>query len=141
MLHRLWNLITNRSGSNSGEPMTWFESWNPIGEHGKSSIPPGGISLSQVISPFSILRSQINGIRNPQVMASTNGGQRLIVSSSRILIALKACVGIALSQLGRPDVAGIGGGSLPCSSAGQRNLSVNGSRSSDKMVALVGFAV
>jgi hypothetical protein len=54
-------------------------------------------------------------------------GQRLIVSSSRILIALKACVGIALSQPGRPNVAGTGGGSFPSSSGGQRNLSVIGS--------------
>src|ERR1700694_4243430 len=116
-----------RSDSNRGEPVTWLASWNPIGERGKSSVPPGGMSLSQMISPFSILRSQISGIRNPQVMASTKGGQRLIVSSSRILIALKARVGIALSQGGRPSVAGIGGGSLPSSSAGQRNLSVIGS--------------
>jgi hypothetical protein len=29
--------------------------------------------LSQLIAPLSILRSQIDGIRNPQVMASTNG--------------------------------------------------------------------
>jgi hypothetical protein len=50
-----------------------------------------------------------------------------MVSSSRILIALKACVGIALSQSGRPNDAGIGGGSFPSSSAGQRNLSVIGS--------------
>src|SRR6266568_2174223 len=88
--------------------MTWLVSWNPIGERGKSSAPPGGISLSQV-------------------MASTNGGQRLIVSSSRILIALKACVGIALSQPGRPNVAATGGGSFPSSPGGQRNLSVIGS--------------
>jgi hypothetical protein len=40
---------------------------------------------------------------------------------------LKACVGIALSQPGRPNDAGIGGGSFPSSSAGQRNLSVIGS--------------
>src|SRR5438270_13202942 len=110
MLHKLWNLITNRSGSNSGLPATWFASWNPIGDRGKSSAPPGGMLLSQVISPFSILRSQISGIRNPQVMASTNGGQRLIVSSSRILMALKDCVGIALSQPGRPEEAATGGG-------------------------------
>src|SRR6478752_5045011 len=89
--------------------------------------PPGGISKSHVIEPFSTLRSQISGIRNPEVIASTKGGQRLIVSSSRILMALKACVGIAFSQLGRPSEAGIGGGRIPSSSAGQRNLSVMGS--------------
>src|SRR5882724_3920943 len=116
--------------------MTWLVSWNPIGERGKSSAPPGGISLSQVIAPLSILRSQISGIRNPQVMASTNGGQRLIVSSSRILIALKACVGIALSQPGRPNVAATGGGSLPSSPGGQRNLSVIGSLSLGTALAL-----
>src|ERR1700760_347385 len=116
--------MTNLSGSNSGEPSTWLASWKPIGDLGKSSVPPGGISLSQVISPLLILRSQINGIRNPLVMASTNGGQRLIVFSLRMLMALKACVGIALSQSGRPCEAGIGGGSLPSSPAGQRNVSV-----------------
>ncbi|WP_291694640.1 hypothetical protein [Bradyrhizobium sp.] len=80
--------------------------------------------MSQVISPFAILRSQISGIRKPQVMASTNGGQRLSVSSLRELIALNACVGIALGQAGKPNVAGIGGGNLPSSSAGQRKLRV-----------------
>src|SRR5438309_1600039 len=62
------------------------------GDRGKSSTPPGGMSLSQVIAPFSTLRSQISGSRRPQVMASTNGGQRLTVSSSRMLIALKVRV-------------------------------------------------
>jgi hypothetical protein len=38
-------------------------------------------------------------------------------------MALKACVGIALSQPGNPNVAGIGGGIIPSSPAGQRNLS------------------
>jgi hypothetical protein len=56
-----------------------------------------------------------------------NGGHRFIVSSSRELIALKALVGIALSQSGTPRFAGTGGGSFPSSSAGQRNLSVTGS--------------
>ena len=51
-------------------------------------------------------------------MASMNGGQRLTVSSSRRLIALKACAGMALSQSGRPRVAGIGGGSCPPAPAG-----------------------
>ena len=50
-----------------------------------------------------------------------------MVSSSRILSELKAWVGMALSQAGRPIVAGIGGGKLPSSSAGQRNLRVIGS--------------
>src|SRR5450756_581103 len=127
MVHRLWNLITKRSDSKSGVPVTWPASWNPIGERGKSSAPPGGISLSQVISPFSTLRSQISGIKNPQVIASMNGGHRFTVSSSRELIALKALVGIALSQSGTPRFAGTGGGSFPSSSAGQRNLSVTGS--------------
>src|SRR5258705_1945122 len=60
-------------------------------------------------------------------MASTKGGQRLIVSSSRILIALKACVGIAFSQPVRHIVACIGDGSFPFSCAWQRNFSVSGS--------------
>ena len=48
----------------------------------KASDPPdGSASLSQLISPFSILRSQISGIRKPCVIASTKGGQRLTVSS------------------------------------------------------------
>src|ERR1700730_14800996 len=141
MLHRLRNLIRSRSGSNSGVPVTWLASWNPIGERGNSSDPPGGRSLSQVIAPFSTLRSQISGIRNPEVMASTNGGQRLIVSSSRILTALKACVGIALSQPGTPSVAGIGGGISPSSSAGQRNFSVSGSLLSGTVFVLGWLAV
>ena len=66
----------------------------------------------------------MSGIRNPVVMASTNGGQRLTVSSSRISMPLNICVGIALSQLGKPKLAMIGGGSFPSSSAGQRNSSV-----------------
>src|ERR1700738_2868051 len=127
MVQRLWNLIRNRSVSNSGVPVTWPASWNPIGEREKLTAPPGGISLSQVNSPFSILRSHIRGIRKPDVMASTNGGQRLTVLSSRPLIALKACDGIALSQSGRPSEAGTGGGNTPSSSAGQRNVSVIGS--------------
>ena len=72
----------------------------------------------QVISPFLTLRSQISGIKNPQVIASMNGGQRFIVSSSRKLIALKALIGIALIQSGTPRFAGTGGGSSPSSSAG-----------------------
>src|SRR5258707_7232427 len=124
MLHKLRNLIRSRSGSNSGVPVTWLASWNPIGERGNSSDPPGGRSLSQLMAPFSTLRSQISGIRNPLVMASTNGGQRLTVSSSRILTALKACVGIVLSQPGSPNAAGSGAGSVSSSPAGQRNLSV-----------------
>jgi hypothetical protein len=42
-------------------------------------------------------------------------------------MALNACDGIALSQPGRPDEAGIGAGIKPSSSAGQRNVSVAGS--------------
>ena len=56
-----------------------------------------------------------------------NGGQRLIVSSWRRLIALKAWGGIVFNQSGTPEPAGTGGGILPSSSAGQRNLSVIGS--------------
>src|SRR4029079_9963185 len=94
-------------------------------------------SLSQVIVPFSTRRSQISGIRNPLVIASTNGGQRLIVSSWRILIALKACAGIAFNHPGKPNEAGIGGGSLPYSSAGQRNLIVIGLLLSGTALALL----
>src|SRR5260364_155073 len=112
MVHRLTNLMRRRSGVNSGEPTTWLSSWNPIGERGNSSAPPAGRSLSQVIAPFSTFRSQTSGNRKPDVIASTNGGQRLTVSSSRLLIALKACVGIALSHPGRPNDAGTGGGIL-----------------------------
>src|SRR5678816_659626 len=90
MVHRLTNLMRRRSGVNSGEPTTWLSSWNPIGERGNSSAPPAGRSLSQVIAPFSTFRSQTSGNRKPDVIASTNGGQRLTVSSSRLLIALKA---------------------------------------------------
>src|SRR5882762_5405141 len=97
-----------------------------MGERAKLTAPPGGISLSQVNSPFSTLRSQISGSKKPLVMASTNGGQRLTVFSSCSLIALNATGGIALSQSGRPSAAGTGGGSTPSSSAGQRNLSVIG---------------
>src|ERR1700752_420157 len=98
-----------------------------MGEREKLTAPPGGISLSQVNSPFSILRSQISGSKKPLVMASTNGGQRLTVFSSRPLIALNAGGGIAFSQSGRPSAAGTGAGSKPSSSAGQRNVSVLGS--------------
>ena len=90
-------------------------------------MPPGGKSLSQVTSPFSNLTSQINGIKNPRVMASTKGGQRLTVFSSRPLMALNAWAGMVLSQPGTPDDAGIGGGIKPSSSAGQRNVKVTGS--------------
>jgi hypothetical protein len=80
-----------------------------------------------VISPFSTFKSQISGIKNPQVIASINGGHRFIVSSSRKLIALNDFVGIALIQLGTPRFAGTGCGSFPSSSGGQRNLNVTGS--------------
>jgi hypothetical protein len=54
------------------------------------------------------------------------GGQRLTVSSSPWTTALKAWAGIAFSQSGRPWAAGIGGGSSPCSSGGQRKVRVSG---------------
>src|ERR1700759_2476846 len=126
MVQRLWNLIRKRSGSNSGEPISWLDSWKPTGERTKLSVPPGGSSLSQVTSPLSNLRSHISGIRKPWVIASTNGGQRLTVFSSRPLSALKACGGMDFSQPGSPDEAGTGAGSTPSSSAGQRNLRVIG---------------
>src|ERR1700712_3879686 len=116
----------NRSASNNGVPLTWLGSWNPIGERGKLTAPPGGGSLSQVNSPFSTFTSQISGIKKPLVMASTNGGQRLTVSNSRERVALNARGGIALSQPGRPSAAGTGGGSRPSSSLGQRNVRVAG---------------
>src|ERR1700733_3983443 len=126
MVHRLWNLIKNRSGSNSGVPLTWLTSWNPIGERTKLIAPPGGRSLSQVNSPFSTLTSQISGIKKPEVMASINGGQRLTVSPIWELTALNACGGIALNQSGSPCAAGTGGGSNPSNSPGHRNVSTIG---------------
>src|ERR1700754_2847555 len=124
MVQRLWNLIMNRSALNSGVPMTWLASWNPMGERTKPISPPGGRSLSQVNSPFSTFTSQISGSKKPDVMASINGGQRLTVSPITELTVLNACGGIALNQSGRPSAAGTGGGSSPSSSAGQRNVSV-----------------
>src|ERR1700730_4795975 len=119
--------MRNRSASNNGVPVTWLGSWNPIGERRKPTSPPGGGSLSQLNSPFSTFTSQINGIKKPDVMASTKGGQRLTVSCSRNSTALNACAGIALNQSGSPDTAGpggTGGGSSPSNSFGQRNVSV-----------------
>src|SRR5580692_9587605 len=82
----------------------------------------------------------MSGIRNPVVMASTNGGQRLTVSPSRMSKLLNICVGIALSQFGRPNDAAIGGGSFPSNSAGQRNSSVMDSLSLD-MVSFLACSV
>src|SRR3979411_448101 len=124
MVQRLWNLIMKRAASNSGVPMHWLASWNPIGERTKPTSPPGGRSLSQVNSPFSTFTSQISGSRKPEVMASINGGQRLTVSPIPELTVLNACGGIALNQSGKPCAAGTGGGSSPSSSAGQRKVSV-----------------
>src|SRR3954465_15835167 len=124
MVQRLWNLIMKRSALNSGVPMTWLASWNPIGERTNPTSPPGGRSLFQVNSPFSTLMSQIRGSKNPEVMASINGGQRLTVSPITELTALNACGGIALNQSGKPSAPGTGGGSSPSNSAGQRKVSV-----------------
>src|ERR1700709_1352699 len=127
MVQRLWNLIMNRSALNSGVPMTWLASWNPIGERTKPTSPPGGRSLSQVNSPFSTFTSQISGSKKPEVMASMKGGQRFTVSPIVELTVLYASGGSALNHSGRPAAAGIGGGNSPSSSAGQRKVSVIGS--------------
>jgi hypothetical protein len=53
-----------------------------------------------------------------------------------MLIVLKACVGIALSQPGNPNGAGIGGGNFPSSSGGQWNLRDIGSVLSGMLLSL-----
>jgi len=36
----MWNLIMKRSALNSGVPMTWLASWNPIGERTNPILRP-----------------------------------------------------------------------------------------------------
>ena len=52
--------------------------------------------------------------QKPWIIASTNGGRRLTVSSSRMLIVLRALAGIALSQSGTPCVAPVSAASCRC---------------------------
>src|SRR5258707_14850448 len=97
-----------------------------MGEREKLTAPPGGISLSQVNSPFSILRSQISGSKKPLVMASTNGGERFTVFPSRPLIALKANEGISFRQTGRASTPRTGRGTHNLPLAPLPNLCATG---------------